>query len=236
MNYTNLETAIQNYAQNSDTTFVSQINDFIRGAEDKIFEAIKGPLFWNGDSSGSFIDSTSTYNLASGAIDILDIYCHGNDASTDGKTLDRKDHSFIREAYPVNTGSTLSGMPRYYALTSVQLSSGEPQLSFYIAPRPATGITYTYTISYYGKATTDSITSGNTPGTSSTDETWLSVAYPDLLLYGALTNAYVFMKGDPNDISRYRDEFEKGILLLKNMTEQRQDEDVTSSLEGSSGV
>ena len=37
MDYSELNTAIQDYCQNSETTFVNHINDFIIAAEDKVF-------------------------------------------------------------------------------------------------------------------------------------------------------------------------------------------------------
>ena len=40
MTLAELKTLIQNYVQNSETTFVNTLDDFIKNAEDRIFELI----------------------------------------------------------------------------------------------------------------------------------------------------------------------------------------------------
>ena len=37
-----LKTAIQDYTDNNETVFVSQLNNFIKAAEEKIFKSIEG--------------------------------------------------------------------------------------------------------------------------------------------------------------------------------------------------
>ena len=37
---TTLKTAIQDYTDNAETTFVNNLNNFIKGAENKIFETV----------------------------------------------------------------------------------------------------------------------------------------------------------------------------------------------------
>lgn len=226
MNYTELSTAIQDYCQNDETTFVANINNFIKSAEDKVFATVEGPMFWNTTDSTFTVVGGRTYNLALGAVDILDIYCEGSTSSEDGRTLDRVDHSFIREAYPENTGSDPTGFPRYYALTSTQVASNELQLSFMIAPTP--NATYAYNISYYGKITTDSITAGTL-----TTETWLSVSFPTLLLDGSVAEAMRFMKYDQPDIDRFEIPFQGSLAALKGFSEVRQKTDTSSKMTGS---
>ena len=228
MNYTDLETSIQDYCQNSEVTFVSSINDFIISAEDKIFQTVKGSFFWSESGSFFLAAGQKDYIFPVGAIDILDLYLLGGDASTPGRTLEKKDHSFLREAYPLNTGAAPTGMPRYYALTSSFVSAGDVRLNFTVAPTP--DATYEYHVSYYGKLAADSITNGNVPGVASTTTTWISATYPNILLNGSLAEAYRFMKGDPQDIDRYEAPFKEGVLMLKNLTEERQSSDVTTQL------
>jgi hypothetical protein len=228
MNYTDLEQSIKNFCESNESTFVSQINSFIRGAEDTVFSAVKGALFWKAQTSQTFIPSTELYDVASGAIDVLDFYVSGPDANTGGKSLEQVDHSFIREAFPKTSGAPEEGFPRYYALIESKVETNEPNITIQVAPVPDSA--YEYEISYYGKSTTDSITSGNTPGVASTTETWLSLAYPDVLLYGALERAYIFLKGDQQDVDRYGSMFRESLTLLKNTVEGRLPTDESTSM------
>ena len=180
--------------------------------------------------------STDEYTIASGAMDVLDFYVTGADASTDGNEVKQVDHSFLRAAYPRRVGVTPEGVPKYYAITQASVVSSEGNLTVKVAPAPDS--TYGYTISYYGRATTDSITDGNTPGTASTDVTWLSLVYPDILLYGALDRAYVYLKGSQEDIDRYAGLFKEQLTLLKNMTEGRvpTDDSTAAAAAASKGI
>jgi len=219
MNYTQLEQAIQDYCESSETSFVSHINDFIRGAEDAVFSALTGPLYWKVTEDAAMVASTSEYEITSGAIDVVDFYVNGADASTDGNEIKQVDHSFLRNAFPQRSTTVAEGVPRYYAIIKSEVSSGEPTLTVKVAPAPDAA--YTYTISYYGKSTTDSITSGNTPGGGATTTTWLSVAYPDVLLNGSLERAYIYLKGNSEEVARYGNLFKEQLTLLKNTAEGR---------------
>ena len=101
-------------------------------------------------------------------------------------------------------------------------------LSLKLAPPPDAA--YDYTISYYGKSVSDSITNGNSPGDTATTTTWISVAFPEVLLAGCLMHANIFLKGEPDVQKMYEDKFNEGLVLLKNMSENRQESDDFSSL------
>ena len=64
---------------------------------------------------------------------------------------------------------------------------------------------------YYRPA---SLTAGSDSGT-----TWLSDNAPNALLYGALVEAAVYMKQDPNTIGLYESKFQEAIVLLKALGE-----------------
>jgi hypothetical protein len=46
-----------------------------------------------------------------------------------------------------------------------------------------------------------------------------------VLLYGALVQGYTYMKGEADVMAQYEKHFAESILLLKNMTENRQTTD-----------
>ena len=54
---------------------------------------------------------------------------------------------------------------------------------------------------------------------TSTGTSWLGDNAPDVLLYGSLVEAHIFMKGDPTLLQMYKQQFEEAALRLKNYGE-----------------
>jgi len=125
MNYSELSTAIQDYAQNSETTFLAHLNDFIIAAEDKIFMAIQMPAFWKADSTQVTASGTAEYTLPAGVLDIFsarigETAVSGAEEVVDGpvRYLLRKDYDFMLEAYPGTNSAQATGTPKHYAVSS----------------------------------------------------------------------------------------------------------------------
>lgn len=225
MNYSELVTYIQNTCQNDETTFVSHIPNFIRSAEEKIFSVLEGPLFWNSSTSLSFGTGQFDFGLPAGTLDVLGVLINttsGNSADDSEagvyEYLLRKDYSFLAEAYPGTAAARTTGVPRFYSVTKAEVVSGEPRLKIRVAPNPDNS--YSARVDYYGKSTSDSITDGGNNKT-----TWVSVAFPNTLIYGSMYYAYLYMKGEPDLLAMYEKEFNEGLLLLKTTTQLRQDTD-----------
>jgi hypothetical protein len=226
MNYSELKTNIQNYIETSEASFVSSLDTFIKSSEDTIFAAIEGPMFWKASTATDMVDGTFEYTLVDGSTDVLGIRLDETvpgDMSTGGpfRYLLRKDVDFLFEAYPGSVSGLTKGIPKYYAVTSAQNNAGEPTLTIRIGP--TSDAAYKTEVEYYGKAVADSITDGG-----DSKATWLSVTYPSVLLYGALVDAYIFQKGEADVIAYYKEAFDTGISLIKNMSEKRQTTDTYS--------
>ena len=136
--------------------------------------------------------------------------------------MQRRDYDFLWEAHP-GTTSDETGIPKYYATRQATTAGGNVILTFFVAPAPDDA--YNIEIEYQGKLTTDSITSGNTPGGGSGNHTWISASFPDVLLYGALVEGYTYMKGEADVMAVYQKHFNDAVLLLKNHVEGRQETD-----------
>ncbi|HHZ81561.1 MAG TPA: hypothetical protein EYN64_02390 [Flavobacteriales bacterium] len=228
MDYGELKTAIQDYCQNSESSFVSNLPNFVRFAENTIFSAIDLPSKWKSILDLSLSDGTSEYDLGAGgvgtagAFDILSVRVSPVTSQTNGVDygpvdyLLQKDYDFLLEAYPGTLSVVTKGAPKYYAISSTGVSTSEPTLTIRFGPIPDAA--YQATVTYYGKTSSDSITSG-----ADSVETWLSVSFPEVLLYGSLVQAYTYMKGEPDMIQMYEKQFLDGMTLLKNMTETRMD-------------
>jgi hypothetical protein len=223
MNYGQLKTAIQDYCQNSEESFVTHIPDFVKSAEDKIFMAVEMPAFWKSNSTISLVSGTAEYTIPySGAIDIFSVRMGegagtGTEVVEDGpvRYLLQKNYDFLLEAYPGTASAKGTGKPKYYAIASAGSGAEDPTLSIRLGPIPDGQ--YPLTVDYYGKTSADSITSGGTDSNA----TWLSVTSPYTLLYGSLVDAYIYMKSEPDLIQACEKQFMDNLTLLKNLADNR---------------
>tara|TARA_R100001463_G_scaffold11890_2_gene32947 strand:- start:8814 stop:9461 length:648 start_codon:yes stop_codon:yes gene_type:complete len=196
-----LKTAIQDYTDNSETTFVTHLPDFIKAAEEKIFKSIDLDLFRKNvtsavSSSDQFLTVPTDY-LASFSLQITT-------AGSEGFLL-QKDTNFIRE-YTPNASTT--GLPKYYARFDND--------NFILAPTPNSN--YTIELHYYYRPA--SLTAGADGAT-----TWISTNAPFALLYGALIEAYTFMKGEPDVVKNYTGLYMQYLERLKDFGEARENTD-----------
>ncbi len=177
-----LTTAIQDYTDNSETTFVNNIPNFIKASEEKILKSVDLDYFRKNvtsalTSSDEFLTVPSDY-LASFSLQIT--------TSGSESFLLQKDVNFLREYTPA---STTTGLPKYYARFDED--------NFILAPTPNSN--YTVQLNYFYRPA--SLTAGSDSGT-----TWVSTNAPFALLYGSLVEAYTFMKGEPDVIQNYKRE------------------------------
>jgi len=196
-----LKTAIQDYVDNSETTFVNNLDNFIKGAENKIFETVDLEIFRKNvtstlTSSDQFLTVPSDY-LASFSLQIT--------TSGSESFLLPKDVNFLREYTPA---ATTTGLPKYYARFD--------QNNFMLAPTPNSN--YTIELHYYYRPT--SLTAGADSGT-----TWLSTNAPFTLLYGSIVESYAFMKGEADTITNYTNLFMASLQRLKDLGEARENTD-----------
>ena len=196
-----LTTAIQDYTDNSETTFVNNIPNFVKAAEEKIFKTIDLDIFRKNvtsalTSSDQFLTVPTDY-LASFSLQIT--------TSGSESFLLQKDVNFLREYTPA---SSTTGLPRYYARFD--------ENNFMLAPTPNSN--YTIELHYYYRPT--SITAG-----SDSTTTWLSTNAPFALLYGSIIEAYDFMKGEPDVIQNYNGLYMQYLERLKDLGEARENTD-----------
>ena len=196
-----LKTAIKDYADNTETSFVTHLPDFIKAAEEKIFKAVDLDIFRKNvtsafTSSDQFLTVPADY-LASFSLQIT--------TSGSESFLLQKDVNYLREYTPA---STTTGLPKYYARFDAD--------NFIVAPTPDSN--YTLELHYYYRPT--SLTAGADSGT-----TWLSTNAPFALLYGSLIEAYYYMKGEPDVIASYEKNYVFYIERLKDLGEARENTD-----------
>ena len=202
--FAQLKTAIQDYTDNSESSFVSHLSDFIKASEERIFKSVDLEIFRKNVTS-SFTSSDKFLTIPS---DYLSTFSMQITTAGSEAFLLQKDVNFLQEAY---SGSTSTATPRYYAQFD--------ENNFIVAPTPNSN--YAIELHYYYRPT--SLTAGADSAT-----TWLSDNAPFALLFGALVDAYIFMKGEPDLIQQYEKRFIDQLTRLKDYGEARENTDAYS--------
>jgi len=197
--YAQLQTAIQDYTENSETSFVTNLSTFITQAEERILKSVQLSLFRKNVSGGMtnanrFLACPSDY-LAPFSLSFVD-------ASGDHVFLDFKDPDYVQS---FNPDATTVGLPRYYAVFDVD--------NFILGPTP--NAAYDVELHYFYRPA--SLTAGASGGT-----TWLSENASIALLYGSLIEAYIFMKGEPDMMALYEKRFAEAVSGMKMLGEAKE--------------
>ena len=209
--FNELKQAIQDFTENDETGFVTNLPVFIRAAEDRILSSVDLEFFRKNATStltqNNEYLSTPTDFLAPFSLFITTVGIEG--------FLLEKDVNFMREAYPARTST---GKPQYYAFfdTTAQASGGATSGNFILGPTPDQN--YTVELHYYYRPQSLTSLSGG-------QYTWLSKNAPNTLLYAALTEAYVYMKGEQDVITMYETRFQESLSRLKDLAEARENDD-----------
>ena len=197
--YAQLKTAVQDYTQNTETSFVTNLPLFIRSAEERILKNVQLSLFRK-NSSGNVTKGDEYLTMP---LDFLAPFSLAYiDDAGERNFLEFKDVSFLQSFNPERT---LEGDPRYYAIFDVD--------AFLIAPTPSGN--YAVELHYFYRPA--SLTAGAEGAT-----TWLSVNADLTILYGSLVEAYTYMKGDPTLLLEYEKRFGEAIIALKQFGEAKQ--------------
>ena len=191
--YATLTQALQDYLETDETTFVTNIPIIVKQAEDRILKNVQLPDFRK--SSAPTVTASSQYITI--PTDFLAPYSLAVD-NTGYEYFLLKEINFIREAYPA---ATTEGVPRYYAIFD--------DTKFIVGPTPDSN--YTAELHYFYRP--------ETIVTASTS--WLGTHAEAALFSTCLHEAYVFLKGDPDLMAKYKEMSEKDIMDLKLLGEGR---------------
>lgn len=224
MTYDELFAAIQSYTENqfpetylADGSAVStetQINTFIKQAEQRIFNTVQFP------SLRKNVTGTTSLNnkYLSAPSDFLAVYSLAViDATGAYEYLLNKDVNFIRQAYPQPTDTSI---PRYYALFGPTTTNDATpiitdELSFILGPTPDAAYSVELHYYYYPESIT----------TAADGRTWLGDNFDSVLLYGSLVEAYTFMKGEQDMVLLYNTKYNEALAMAKRLGDgmERQD-------------
>ena len=193
---TTLKQSVQDWTENDETTFVNELDFFIKNAEERIFKTVDLDYFRKNvegaaTTGNKFLQKPDDY-MATFSLSVI--------SSGSNIFLLQKDVNFIQEYQP---DPTVTGTPKYYAQFDVN--------NFILAPTP--NADFAVELHYYYRPA--SLTTDNS-GT-----TWISTNAPDALLYGTLVEAYTFMKGEKDILDLYNGRFLESLARLKNYAEGR---------------
>ena len=198
MNYAQLVTAIEEYTETSEATFISQIPTFVQLAEERIYNTVDLP------SLRKNVTGTLTINNKYLSVpgDFLSVYSLAV-IKTDGtyEYLLNKDVNFIRQAYPQPTDTDI---PKYYAIFGPD-SSSPTNLTIILGPTPDLAYSAELHYFYYPESIVTASTS------------WIGDNFESALLYGALREAVIFQKGEADMVSYYEKMYMESLGLLKNL-------------------
>lgn len=191
--YTTLKTAIQDYLQTTESSFVSNLPTFITQAEERILRTVQLPDFKKNVTA----NVTNGNQYLAMPSDFLSQYSMAIDNSGYEYLL-FKDTNFIREVSP---DVTVTGVPKYYGIFD--------DSNFILGPTPNSN--YSVELHYLYKPLSISV---DPSGTS-----WLGTNAENARLYGSLIEAYTYLKGDPDLMSLYQSKFDESLAQLKILGE-----------------
>jgi len=197
--YAQLKSAIQDFTENSETTFVNTyIPIFIRTAEERILKSVQLDFFRK-NVTGS---TTSGNKYLAQPSDFLAPFSLSHLSDNDYSFVEFKDVSFV-QSYTPNPATT--GLPKYYSVFDSD--------NFILAPTPNAALNVE--LHYFYRPT--SLTAGAEGGT-----TWLSENAELTLLYGALIEAYIYMKGEQDVMAMYDKRYQESLIGLKLLGEAKE--------------
>lgn len=218
MTYNELFITVKNYLQNdfptntwtnvagtgttsSDGT--EQINTFIKQAEERIYNSVQIPALRK-NVTGLTTNGNKYLSCPSDFLSVFSMAVIDGDGNYE--YLLNKDVNFIRAAYP---NPADEGLPKYYALfgPTVVTSVITDELSFILGPTPDSGYTVELHYYYYPESIT----------TAADGRTWLGDNYSPVLLYGAMLEAYVFLKGEQDLMLVYKAKYDEAMGQLNRL-------------------
>ena len=200
--YAQLKQAIKDYTEYEETGFVANIPLFIRLSEERILKNVQLSLFRKNataltSASGQYIRVPSDF-LAPFSLSMTG-------TNGDKFFVEFKDPSFVQSYTP---DPTTTGEPKYYCQFDVD--------NFLMAPTP--DASYTAELHYFYRPRSITADGDDTV-------TWLSENAEMALLYGALLEAYIYMKGEQDVMSYYEKRFVESLSGIKMLGEAKETTD-----------
>ena len=203
ISYSDLRTNIRNYTEVSSTVLSdSVIENLVLNAEYRIFRDVPIDAYRT-STTGNLVTNQDYVNVPAGALVIRGVQVYTSTSVTTGANvwLEKKDLTFLEEYVSANTST---GSPKYYAMKG-GWTGNTSSTSGAILLAPVPDSTYEYQIHYNRIPDKLEATDNET--------SYISLNFPNGLLYACLVEAYGYLKG-PTDMlqlyeQKYKQEVEK---------------------------
>ena len=202
ISYTTLVTQIRNYTEVDSNVLTTDIlENIILNAQYRIMRDV--PIDSDRrQQTGNLVSGQETINAPGGALFIRGIQVYDSTSATTGanRFLEKKDVTYLQEYVP-STESSKRGQPKYYGMFGNATGDGDTNSGrIFLSPTPDT--TYKFRVHY-----------NKMPATLASDNTtnYISLNFPNGLLYCCLAETYAFLKGPADMLTLYEQKYKQEV-------------------------
>ena len=201
ISYSDLRTNIRNYTEVSSTVLSdSVIENIVLNAEYRIFRDVPMDAY-RASTTGNLVTNQDYVNVPAGALVVRAVQVYTSTSVTTGANvfLEKKDLTFLEEYVSANTST---GSPKYYAMKG-GATGNTSSTSGAILLAPVPDSTYEYQIHYNAIPSKLEATDNET--------SFISLNFPNGLLYACLVEAYGYLKGPADMLQLYEQKYKQEV-------------------------
>ena len=210
-----LKTMIKNYTEVDSTVFTDDIlENFILNAQQRIFSDV--PVDSDRvEYAGTLAADVNTVRVPAGMVFVRGVEVFNSTSSRTGPAtwLQKRDRTFLNEYVgqltgPVGsqTGQDTTGLPKYYAMFGGATGlSSTTSGNLIMAPTPDAN----YLINIHGNVMPVTLEGSNT--------NYISLNFPQGLLYACLVEAYGFLKGPMDMLTLYENKYKQELTKFASV-------------------
>ena len=209
ISYTTLVTQIRNYTETDSNVLTTDIlENIILNAQYRIMRDV--PIDADRkEQLANFVAGQESINAPAGCLFIRAIQVYdtaGSETTGANRYLEKKDITYLQEYQDITGTAAAQGQPKYYAMYGGATGDGDTNSGrIIVAPVPNT--TYRYKV-HFNKmpATLDSSNLTN----------YISLNFPNGLLYCCLSETYGFLKGPIDMLTLYENKYKQEVQKFAN--------------------
>ena len=218
ISYSDLRTNIRTYTEVDNSVLSdSVIENIVLNAEYRIFRDVPSDAYRT-STTGNLVTNQDFVNVPAGALFVRGVQVYDSTSVTTGSNiwLEKRDVTFLEEYVSANTST---GKPKYYAMKGGATgNTSSTSGSILLAPVPDS--TYEYQIHYNRIPDKLEATDNET--------SFISMNFPNGLLYAALVETYGYLKGPADMLQLYEQKYkEEAQKFALEQTGRRRRDDYT---------
>ena len=204
-----LKTQIKSYTETDSNVLTDAVlENIILNAQYRIFRDV--PIDADRKQQlGNFVAGQESINCPAGAVFIRGIQVYdtaGSETTGANRWLEKKDYTYLQEYQDVTGTSAAQGQPKYYAMYGGATGDGDTN-SGRILLSPVPNTTYRFRVHF-----------NKMPSTLASDNTtnYISLNFPNGLLYCCLSETYGFLKGPIDMLTLYENKYKQEVQKFAN--------------------